>query len=283
MARAMGGFDNFNRFSPLRLARLHPEKMHAGSCLEPPASVIAAASTTQTRTGSDETSEVPVEKSEKTDGDDSARRRVDWAPMGIMDTEENISLGDIFAEARNLVKMKTRKDLGDDVAPSFDSDARAPEKQREIEADRLFARRRRAPPPGPPVGTFHGDEAARQAGYAHVSFNGVSSEVSDGSGDRHSPDCFPPAYLFAGCADTTVPWFESAEFHLALTDAGARSRALLYLKETHGSFVLNWSPRDRSDRGDANEVDGEPHTRGSLSAEGLAPYCRDIVRVIKHA
>ena len=74
------------------------------------------------------------------------------------------------------------------------------------------------------------------------------------------PGCFPPTFLAAGCADTTVPWFESAEFHWALRDADVPSRVLLYLKEPHASFVLGWSPRPSrtaTEKRHANEANSE--------------------------
>jgi hypothetical protein len=228
--------------------------------------------------------------------------------MGIMDTDENISVGDIVAEARSALAAatatKTRQREASVAADAVytngvtgnDANDAAKETTDRTETARLaaFAKRRRAPPPGPPTGAFAGDEAARQAGYVQAATCASASSASLLEPEPAlAPGCFPPAYLLAGCADITVPWFESAEFHLALTDAGARSRVLLYLKEQHGSFVLKWHPRGEAPKTNAVFASGDGEARDATSAfawndglgdgDGLTPYCRDIVRVIKHA
>jgi hypothetical protein len=235
-------------------------------------------------------------------------RRTDWAPMGIMDTDENISVGDIVAEARSALAAatatKTRQREASVAADAVytngvtgnNANDAAKETTDRTETARLaaFAKRRCAPPPGPPTGAFAGDEAARQAGYVRAETCASASSASLLEPEPAlAPGCFPPAYLLAGCADITVPWFESAEFHLALTDAGARSRVLLYLKEQHGSFVLKWHPRGEAPKTNAVFASGDGEARDATSAfawndglgdgDGLTPYCRDIVRVIKHA
>jgi hypothetical protein len=303
MARAMGGRQGFDRASPLRLVRADPRRV------------------AYDQTATDQTKKEPSEKRRRDasvgtragdrllsddDDDDATRaddvngvvtdvafetlnpkndfmRRTDWAPMGIMDTDENISVGEIVARARSA------------LAPASEKEKDAGETGH-AETEQLTARvtRRRVPPPGPPAGAFAGDEAARQAGYVQPRENENENE-NELAARPSAPGCFPPAYLLAGCADVTVPWFESAEFHLALADAGARSRMLLYLTEPHGSFVLKWRPRGVASlvtqtpaaseaRDDADGAGGGFAWNDGLGdGDGLTPYCRDIVRVIKRA
>jgi acetyl esterase/lipase len=319
MARAMGGKEGFDRASPLRLVRAAPEAFAAVS-VDPSSTSFAR------RNDPSDDGNVSVSKSAAKDADDVVTetqnetgslsetskgdfmRRTDWAPMGIMDTDENISVGDIVAEARSALAAataaKTRHREASVAADAVytngvvgnDVDDASLETTDRTETARLaaFAKRRRAPPPGPPTGAFAGDEAARQAGYVHSATCASASSASLLEPEPAlAPGCFPPAYLLAGCADITVPWFESAEFHLALTDAGARSRVLLYLKEQHGSFVLKWHPRGEAPKTNAVFKAGDGEARDATSAfawndglgdgDGLTPYCRDIVRVIKHA
>lgn len=319
MARAMGGKEGFDRASPLRLVRAAPEAFAA-------VSVDRSSTSFARRNDPSDDGNVSVSPSAAKDADDVATenenetgslsetskgdfmRRTDWAPMGIMDTDENISVGDIVAEARSALAAatatKTRQREASVAADAVytngvtgnDANDAAKETTDRTETARLaaFAKRRRAPPPGPPTGAFAGDEAARQAGYVHSATCASASSASLLEPEPAlAPGCFPPAYLLAGCADITVPWFESAEFHLALTDAGARSRVLLYLKEQHGSFVLKWRPRGEAPKTNAVFASGDGEARDATSAfawndglgdgDGLTPYCRDIVRVIKHA
>ena len=302
MARAMGGRQGFDRASPLRLVRADPE----------------AAAYDRTARRRAEPSEERFSSDDDDDDDDDATRaddvngvvtdvafetlnpknpkndfmrRTDWAPMGIMDTDENISVGEIVARARSALAPASEKENAREKENDAGETGHA-------ETERLAARatRRRAPPPGPPAGAFAGDEAARQAGYIQPHENVFPEPRENAARDPAArpiaPGCFPPAYLLAGCADVTVPWFESAEFHLALADAGARSRMLLYLTEPHGSFVLKWRPRGvRSRSPAASEArgaadgagDGFAWNDGLGDGDGLTPYCRDIVRVIKRA
>jgi acetyl esterase/lipase len=319
MARAMGGKEGFDRASPLRLVRAAPEAFAA-------VSVDRSSTSFARRNDPSDDGNVSVSPSAAKDADDAATenenetgslsetskgdfmRRTDWAPMGIMDTDENISVGDIVAEARSALAAatatKTRQREASVAADAVytngvtgnNANDAAKETTDRTETARLaaFAKRRRAPPPGPPTGAFAGDEAARQAGYVHSATCASASSASLLEPEPAlAPGCFPPAYLLAGCADITVPWFESAEFHLALTDAGARSRVLLYLKEQHGSFVLKWHPRGEAPKTNAVFASGDGEARDATSAfawndglgdgDGLTPYCRDIVRVIKHA
>ena len=105
----------------------------------------------------------------------------------------------------------------------------------------------------------------------------------------NAPGCFPPTYLLAGCADHTVPWFESAEFHLALRDANVPSRLCLYLKESHGEFVVGWRPKPKpnpvtktSAWGDDAPVNAwGDGLDGDLEARGLSAHNRDVIRIIK--
>ena len=319
MARAMGGKEGFDRASPLRLVRAAPEAFAAVSvdrsstsfarCNDPSDDGNVSVSPSAAKDADDAATEEQNETgslSETSKGD--FMRRTDWAPMGIMDTDENISVGDIVAEARSALAAatatKTRQREASVAADAVytngvtetDLNDAAKETTDRTETARLalFAKRRRAPPPGPPTGSFAGDEAARQAGYVHSATCASASSASLLEPEPAlAPGCFPPAYLLAGCADITVPWFESAEFHLALTDAGARSRVLLYLKEQHGSFVLKWHPRGEAPKTNAVFASGDGEARDATSAfawndglgdgDGLTPYCRDIVRVIKHA
>jgi len=104
-----------------------------------------------------------------------------------------------------------------------------------------------------------GDSMSKMAG-----FHRRSVIAADASTDAFN---FPPTVLMAGCADITVPWHESADFYWRLQDAGVSSRLLLYLKEGHVDFVLNW-----------NEKGG---AKMPAEADHLEPYARDFVRVLK--
>lgn len=99
-----------------------------------------------------------------------------------------------------------------------------------------------------------GDVMSKMAGFDRrsQSADGASSEAFD----------FPPTVLMAGCADVTVPWHESAEFYWKLQDAAVPSRLLLYLKEDHTDFVLNWD-------------------ENGSAKDHLEPYTRDLLRVLK--
>jgi acetyl esterase/lipase len=140
----------------------------------------------------------------------------------------------------------------------------------------------------------------RQTGSEKNYIDGTALPVfADSSADATlsgvaAPGAFPPTYLLAGCADHTVPWFESAEFHLALRDANVPSRLCLYLKENHGEFVVGWNPRpDAKKAGDMNRrkttVWGDESAvnawddglDGDLEAQGLSAHNRDVLRIIK--
>jgi len=298
MARAMGGRQGFDRASPLRLVRADPEAVAydqtARRRAEPSEERFLSFDKSNDATRADDVNGVVTDVAFETglNPKNDFMRRTDWAPMGIMDTDENISVGEIVARARSALAPASEKE--NDLFAGETGHA---------ETERLAARatRRRVPPPGPPAGAFAGDEAARQAGYVqpheNENENVFENEPRENAARNPAarpiaPGCFPPAYLLAGCADVTVPWFESAEFHLALADAGARSRMLLYLTEPHGSFVLKWRPRGArrrspaasAARGDADGAgDGFAWNDGLGDGDGLTPYCRDIVRVIKRA
>jgi acetyl esterase/lipase len=108
-------------------------------------------------------------------------------------------------------------------------------------------------PPGPV--DLEGDKIANMAGFSR-GVNGTAAATS--TEEFH----FPPTILMAGCADVTVPWYESADFHWKLQDAAVPSRLLLYLREGHTEFVLDWD---------------EKRPRDSLPA-----YSRDFLRILKH-
>ena len=192
--------------------------------------------------------------------------------------------------------MEKKSDDGDDVSP-------ANRKFRDA-TDSAAMSRVVTPVPGPPPGALAGDDAARMSGFWRLSGNspgtgpgpnGASSSASDASAvaslsGTAAPGCFPPTYLLAGCADHTVPWFESAEFHLALRDANVPSRLCLYLKESHGDFVTGWRPKPKPDQGarktsawgdDAPVNAWGDGLDGDLEARGLSAHNRDVIRIIK--
>jgi len=111
--------------------------------------------------------------------------------------------------------------------------------------------------PGPD--DLAGDVMSKMAGFQRR-----STVVAEPSSENFT---FPQTFLMAGCADITVPWHESAEFYWKLRDAGVPSRLLLYLKEGHVDFVLNWNENGPS--------------QASPSFDHLEPYTRDFVRVLK--
>lgn len=58
----------------------------------------------------------------------------------------------------------------------------------------------------------------------------------------------PKTYLMASCADITVPWTESSEFHSMLHACGVQdSTLLLYHRIGHGDFVVDWKPKASND------------------------------------
>jgi len=107
-------------------------------------------------------------------------------------------------------------------------------------------------PPGPI--DLEGDKIAQMAGFSRR----AKGDAATSTETFH----FPPTILMAGCADVTVPWYESADFHWKLQDAAVPSRLLLYLKEGHTEFVLDWDKKRPRD--------------------SLPPYSRDFLRILKH-
>jgi len=107
-----------------------------------------------------------------------------------------------------------------------------------------------------------GDLMSKMAGFHRRS---APSDVNDDSTEQFT---FPPTVLMAGCADITVPWHESGDFYWKLQDAAVPSRLLLYLKEGHVDFVLNWNEKGAAKKA----TEGRDH---------LEPYTRDFVRVLK--
>jgi len=119
---------------------------------------------------------------------------------------------------------------------------------------RLMPRRACTASPTPGPIELEGDRIATMAGFSRRAANGATSTEEFR---------FPPTILMAGCADVTVPWYESADFHWKLQDAAIPSRLLLYLKQGHTEFVLDWDSKARSE-------------------DSLPPYSRDFLRVLKH-
>lgn len=115
--------------------------------------------------------------------------------------------------------------------------------------------------PGP--SDLVGDAMSKMAGFHRRSAR--PDETDDSSTEEFT---FPPTVLMAGCADITVPWHESADFYWKLQDAAVPSRLLLYLKEGHVDFVLNWNEK------------GAPK-KNTKGRDHLEPYTRDFLRVLK--
>ena len=130
MARAMGGRQGFDRASPLRLVRADPNAV-AYDQNDQTARRRAEPSEKRRRARGDASD---GDRLLSDDDDDDARRaddsngvvtdvafdtlrdskndfmrRTDWAPMGIMDTDENISVGEIVARARSALAPRRKK------------------------------------------------------------------------------------------------------------------------------------------------------------------------------
>ena len=134
--------------------------------------------------------------------------------------------------------------------------------------------------PGPPIGDLAGDGPAAMAGMARSSSSATATaNATTAERIETPPGRFPPTFLIAGCADVTVPWFESAEFHWALHDADVPSRVLLYLKENHVGFVLDWRPKPgASIRDEKADRDGDAAAAGA-SASASAPAAGETAPV----
>jgi acetyl esterase/lipase len=78
----------------------------------------------------------------------------------------------------------------------------------------------------------------------------------------------PKTYLMASCADVTVPWTESSEYHSMLHACGVQdSNLLLYHRIGHGDFVVDWTPR----RGHMDEV-----------TKPLPEFAQDFLHIVKN-
>lgn len=284
MGRAMGGREKFAECSPLVHVNANANALggYHGGGVEEATPTDAANVADDDAADDDHTSTSP------------ARKAVEWAPMAVMDTDEILDVEAVVAEARIAearIATETREKAavtaiempettatasatattettfspsptpnvggdGDDARATFAASSRTSEKtNRREETNRRFG-----VVPGPPPGAFAGDDAARAAGLFRGGDGGDARAANLSAARATPPGCFPPTFLAAGCADTTVPWFESAEFHWALRDADVPSRVLLYLKEPHASFVLGWSPRPSrtaTEKRHANEAHSE--------------------------
>jgi hypothetical protein len=107
-------------------------------------------------------------------------RRTDWAPMGIMDTDENISVGEIVARARSALAPASEKENAREKENDAGETGHA-------ETERLAARatRRRAPPPGPPAWRLRrrrGGEAGGVHPASRKRFSRASRKRGEGPG-----------------------------------------------------------------------------------------------------
>ena len=267
MGRAMGGGEKFAECSPLVLVNAHANALggYHGVGVEEAKTAGAANDAAAERVREDEPASSAA----------PARKAVEWAPMAVMDTDEILDVEAVVAEARiatatrekaasaaatatattattttqslDATAATTPRVGGDGEAEGEGATFAASSSTSTSASGETHARGARVGVvPGPPAGAFAGDDPARMAGYFRRR-DGVGDDetpTANVSAMRATPPgCFPPTFLAAGCADITVPWFESAEFHWALRDADVPSRMLLYLKEPHASFVLGWSPR----------------------------------------
>lgn len=78
------------------------------------------------------------------------------------------------------------------------------------------------PPPGFDRGSGH--YAAREALLAALSLEGAEAVPAFPLAAARR---LPPTVLMSSCADTTVPWFESAEMFHRLVDAGVPAKHLV--------------------------------------------------------
>ena len=287
MARAMGGRERFDACSPTKAV----ERGGANYSDAPESDADARAS-------SDASSPplTPISPPRRVAAASAA-----WVPMGIMDTDEMVDVDTILA-ATNAMSPERRRG-GGPAAETLSRNRKPKPERTKPSGPPPTPRTRRGGITGPAPGSFAGDDAAALAGYLRDDDDEagfLSFAARDASTGPAPAGRFPPSYLFAGCADVTVPWVESAAFHLALRDAGCASRVLLYLKEPHASFVLGWRPRPEArparasgrDDGGANARRacggfGDPAEwgdgmDGSIEEAGLTPHGRDLIRVLKY-
>ena len=306
MGRCMGGVERFVECSPLRVLRSNADVVGSN-----PAFQISTNADVEERERVDRERAAAAESAAAKATAEAAftaaakkkENSIKWAPMSMVldsdgDADMCVPVADIVEEAAAVAEARLvdeMKSTGSDSSPEV-----SVEKERSLESPRV------TPVPGPSPGALAGDEAARMSGYwrqtgSEKNDDGGASlpAFADSSADATlsgvaAPGAFPPTYLLAGCADHTVPWFESAEFHLALRDANVPSRLCLYLKENHGEFVVGWHPRpDAKKAGDMNRrkttVWGDESAvnawgdglDGDLEAQGLSAHNRDVLRIIK--
>ena len=80
----------------------------------------------------------------------------------------------------------------------------------------------------------------------------------------------PKTYLMASCADVTVPWTESSEFHSMLHACGVQdSTLLLYHRVGHGDFVVDWTPKTS-------------HNDGQKCCKKLPEFAQDFLHIVKN-
>ena len=285
MGRAMGGREKFAECSPLVHVNANANALggYHGVGVEEAKRTDAANVADDDAAEDDHTSTSP------------ARKAVEWAPMAVMDTDEILDVEAVVAEARIAearIATETREKAAVtaiETATTTTTTGRRrrrvstrPPRRRTSEGTVTTRARRSRRPPAPPrsrivvrrrtvaLGWFPVRPRARSratiprewlATFVAATASSTRDPNANLSAARATPPgCFPPTFLAAGCADTTVPWFESAEFHWALRDADVPSRMLLYLKEPHASFVLGWSPRPSrtaTEKRRANEANAE--------------------------
>ena len=307
MGRCMGGAGNFERCSPLRVLRANAEVVGSNPAFQICADADAEERRKERERAEAAESAAAAELAASIEATKKKEHHIKWAPMSmVMDTDGDgdlcVPVADIVEEAAavaeaRLVDLEKKSDDG----AADDADAtRGSNKSKDSAATSHTV----TPVPGPPPGALAGDDAARMSGFWRLSGsspgtdgpgpNDASSSAPDASAiaalsGTNAPGCFPPTYLLAGCADHTVPWFESAEFHLALRDANVPSRLCLYLKESHGEFVVGWRPKPKpnpvtktSAWGDDAPVNAwGDGLDGDLEARGLSAHNRDVIRIIK--
>ena len=283
MGRAMGGREKFAECSPLVHVNANANALggYHGGGVEEATPTDAANVADDDAADDDHTSTSP------------ARKAVEWAPMAVMDTDEILDVEAVVAEARIAearIATETREKAAVTAIEMPETTATASatattettfrrRRRRTSEGTVTTRARRSRRPPAPPrrrtvvrrrtvaSGWFPVRPRARSRATTprarlacSAAATGVTAAARTFRRARDAPGCFPPTFLAAGCADTTVPWFESAEFHWALRDADVPSRVLLYLGNRTPSFVLGWSPRPSgtaTEKRHANEANSE--------------------------
>ena len=84
----------------------------------------------------------------------------------------------------------------------------------------------------------------------------------------------PPTFLLSSCADTTVPFWESAELYWLLHDCGVPAKHLVYHKVSHGDFVVGWHAAVQLG-GTAGGAQGAAAAAGDLSG-----FAADLLAVV---